>query len=76
MLDRPQRLAGLPNEFVGRETLMGDDETLDLEDVLGDEKAMAAAATTSVHDAMERTPCADAHVLADAAMLSRAGIEL
>ena len=35
LLNRPQRLAGLENEYIGVETLMGDDEKIEFDDFLG-----------------------------------------
>lgn len=34
-MNRPQRLAGLENEYIGVETLMGDDEKIEFDDFLG-----------------------------------------
>jgi len=52
ILAQRQRLPGLPNHYVGLETLLGLDEELDVEDVLGD--PAASEKRVDLHAEMER----------------------
>jgi proteasome maturation protein len=53
MLSQVQRLPGLPSSNVGLETLLGLDETIDFEDVLGLPEDRPAEPRFKIHEAME-----------------------
>lgn len=52
-VEQIQRLPGLPSSFVALETVLGENDTIAFEDVLGDPYEQPIESTFKVHDAME-----------------------